>query len=469
MLRGWGLPTSRPLRGGADLAGVQEYIDFYARAPARGRARDRRRGGQGRPDRAAAPARARRAGRRGGRSRSSTRRRRRRPSWSTSGSTSGRTGRVTPFAVLEPVFVGGVTVSQATLHNAHEVERKGVLIGDTVVIRRAGDVIPEVLGPVADKRDGSERAFVMPTHCPECGTELAPGEGGRRRHPLPERPLLSGAAAGAGLPPGGPGRVRHRGARLQGGGRAARLACDHRRGRPVRPRRGEARAGARSSPRRTGRCRRNAARAAGQPATRPRTVRCGGCWWRCRSGTSARPPRRRWRVRSGSMDRSSRRPRRRSWRRSTGSGRPSPRRSRSGSPSTGTARWSRSGGPPGCAWSTEQVATGPRPLAGITVVVTGSLPTTRRDEATEAIAAQRRQGDRLGVEEDRASSSSGDSPGSKYDKAVSLKVPILDEDGLRVLLADGPGRRPGGRDRRGTVGGGVAQPIIAAYRSCNAR
>src|SRR5262249_11480551 len=69
----------------------------------------------------------------------------------------GRTGRVTPFAVLTPVFVGGVTVARATLHNAQEVERKGVLIGDTVVVRRAGEVIPEVLGPVADRRDGSER------------------------------------------------------------------------------------------------------------------------------------------------------------------------------------------------------------------------------------------------------------------------------------------------------------------------
>jgi DNA ligase (NAD+) len=85
----------------------------------------------------------------------------------------GRTGRVTPFAFMEPVTVAGSTVSLATLHNADEVRRKGVLIGDRVVIRKAGDVIPEVLGPVVDARDGTERAFVMPTHCPECGTELA--------------------------------------------------------------------------------------------------------------------------------------------------------------------------------------------------------------------------------------------------------------------------------------------------------
>src|ERR687893_445176 len=85
----------------------------------------------------------------------------------------GRTGRVTPFAFMEPVTVAGSTVSLATLHNADEVRRKGVLIGDRVVIRKAGDVIPEVLGPVVDARDGTERAFVMPTHCPECGTRLA--------------------------------------------------------------------------------------------------------------------------------------------------------------------------------------------------------------------------------------------------------------------------------------------------------
>jgi DNA ligase (NAD+) len=86
----------------------------------------------------------------------------------------GRTGRVTPFAVMEPVRVSGSTVEMATLHNADEVRRKGVLIGDTVVLRKAGDVIPEVVGPVVDLRDGSEREFVMPTVCPACGTALRP-------------------------------------------------------------------------------------------------------------------------------------------------------------------------------------------------------------------------------------------------------------------------------------------------------
>jgi len=86
----------------------------------------------------------------------------------------GRTGRVTPYAVMEPVKVAGSTVEMATLHNASEVQRKGVLIGDTVILRKAGDVIPEVLGPVVSDRTGDERVFQMPTLCPECGSELKP-------------------------------------------------------------------------------------------------------------------------------------------------------------------------------------------------------------------------------------------------------------------------------------------------------
>ena len=90
----------------------------------------------------------------------------------------GRTGRATPFAVLAPVTVAGSEVEFATLHNQDQVRGKGILIGDTVVLRKAGDVIPEILGPVVDLRDGSEREFVMPTICPECGTQLAPASEG---------------------------------------------------------------------------------------------------------------------------------------------------------------------------------------------------------------------------------------------------------------------------------------------------
>jgi DNA ligase (NAD+) len=90
----------------------------------------------------------------------------------------GRTGRATPFAVMQKVLVAGSEVRQATLHNQDVVKAKGILIGDTVVLRKAGDVIPEVLGPVLELRDGSERAFVMPANCPECGTPLAPAKEG---------------------------------------------------------------------------------------------------------------------------------------------------------------------------------------------------------------------------------------------------------------------------------------------------
>lgn len=84
----------------------------------------------------------------------------------------GRTGRVTPFGFMEPVRVAGSTVTNATLHNAQEVTRKGILIGDVVILRKAGDVIPEILGPVIEKRSGNERAFEMPTNCPDCGATL---------------------------------------------------------------------------------------------------------------------------------------------------------------------------------------------------------------------------------------------------------------------------------------------------------
>jgi len=89
----------------------------------------------------------------------------------------GRTGRVTPFAVMEPVKVSGSTVDRATLHNADEIKRKGVLIGDMVILRKAGEVIPEVLGPVADLRTGAEREYEFPVACPACGTPLARDEG----------------------------------------------------------------------------------------------------------------------------------------------------------------------------------------------------------------------------------------------------------------------------------------------------
>ncbi|HUX70630.1 MAG TPA: NAD-dependent DNA ligase LigA [Cellulomonadaceae bacterium] len=122
----------------------------------------------------------------------------------------GRTGRVTPYGVMEPVLVAGSTVEMATLHNASEVRRKGVLIGDTVVLRKAGDVIPEILGPVVELRAGREaelREFVMPTRCPSCGTPLAPAKEGdvdircpnARRCPSQLRERLFNLASRGGL------------------------------------------------------------------------------------------------------------------------------------------------------------------------------------------------------------------------------------------------------------------------------
>jgi DNA ligase (NAD+) len=118
--------------------------------------------------------------------------------------------------------VSGSTVELATLHNADELKRKGVLIGDTVVLRKAGDVIPEVVAPVADLRTGDEREFQFPAHCPECGTRLTREDGGvdwrcpnARSCPAQLRERLFHLA--------GAGRIRYRGARLRGGDRAARL------------------------------------------------------------------------------------------------------------------------------------------------------------------------------------------------------------------------------------------------------
>ena len=172
-LAAWGLPVSDRVRVVDDLAGVQEYVDYYGEH--RHDLDHEIDGVVVKVDQRDLQARL------GATSRA--------PRWAVAvkyppeevttrlldiAVNVGRTGRVTPYGVMHPVTVAGSTVEYATLHNAHEVERKGVLIGDTVVLRKAGDVIPEILGPVADLRDGSQRAFVMPTHCPSCGTALRP-------------------------------------------------------------------------------------------------------------------------------------------------------------------------------------------------------------------------------------------------------------------------------------------------------
>ncbi|MGW5653677.1 NAD-dependent DNA ligase LigA [Streptomyces humi] len=171
LLKTWGLPTSRHNRVVDDLDGVREFIAFYG---------ENRHSVEHEIDGVVVKLdEIRLQGRLGSTARA--------PRWAIAYKYApeevntklidikvgvGRTGRVTPYAQVEPVTVAGSEVEFATLHNQEVVKAKGVLIGDTVVLRKAGDVIPEILGPVADLRDGSEREFVMPAECPECGTPL---------------------------------------------------------------------------------------------------------------------------------------------------------------------------------------------------------------------------------------------------------------------------------------------------------
>ena len=137
----------------------------------------------------------------------------------------GRTGRVTPFGVMEPTRVAGSTVERATLHNAHEVARKDVRPGDTVVLRKAGDVIPEIVGPVLGLRPKGLQEVEDAHHVPGLRHDAGAGEGGRQGPPLPQPRVLPVAGARPGLPRRGAGFVRHRGARLGGGVRPADRAA----------------------------------------------------------------------------------------------------------------------------------------------------------------------------------------------------------------------------------------------------
>jgi len=124
----------------------------------------------------------------------------------------GRTGALTPTARLEPVFVGGANVSNATLHNMDEVERKDIRIGDTVIVRRAGDVIPEVAGVVLAKRPAGAKKVKLPRKCPLCGSEVVRPEG-EAGGALQRRPVLRGPAQGTGTPLRRTPRHGHRGVR----------------------------------------------------------------------------------------------------------------------------------------------------------------------------------------------------------------------------------------------------------------
>jgi DNA ligase (NAD+) len=346
----------------------------------------------------------------------------------------GRTGRVTPFALMTPVKVAGSTVSLATLHNAAEVKRKGVLIGDTVVIRKAGDVIPEVLGPIVDLRDGSECEFVMPTHCPECGTELAPTKEGdadircpnARSCPAQLRERVFHVAGRGALDIEGLGyeaavALLQAGVIADEGDLFTLTADDLLRTELFRTKAGELSANGK-------RLLVNLDTAKKQPLWRvlvALSIRHVG-------PTAARALATEFGDLKTIEDASTEQ-----LAAVEGVG-----------PTIAAAvtewftvdwhrvivdKWRAAG----VRMADERDASVPRTLEGLTIVVTGSLTGFSRDDAKEAIVA--RGGKAAGsVSKKTAYVVAGDSPGSKYDKAVDFGVPILDEDGFRKLLSEGP-------------------------------
>ena len=373
----------------------------------------------------------------------------------------GRTGRVTPYGVMAPVKVAGSTVEMATLHNASEVVRKGVLIGDTVVLRKAGDVIPEIVGPVVDLRDGTERAFEMPTHCPSCGTELRPEKEGdkdircpnSRSCPAQLRERLFALASRSAFDIEALGwegsiAILEAGVLTDEGGLFDLTADDIARV-PI-----YTRAAKKSDPEdavRDGRVLSangerlvaNLAAAKDQPLWRvlvALSIRHVG-------PTAARALAEHFRsldaIREASVE------------------------ELAAAEGVGGViaesiqdwfsvdwhvaivdRWRAAG----VRMEDEVDASTPRTLEGMSIVVTGSLEQYSRDQAKEAIIA------RGGKAASSVSKKTdfvvvGDSPGSKYDKAVSLKVPVLDEDGFRRTAR----RRPGGGPREGPGRRGVTR------------
>ncbi|RSD23633.1 NAD-dependent DNA ligase LigA [Amycolatopsis eburnea] len=346
----------------------------------------------------------------------------------------GRTGRVTPFAVTEPVKVAGSTVARATLHNAEEVKRKGVLIGDRIVLRKAGDVIPEVLGPVVDARTGDEREFVMPTHCPECGTELAYQKEGDKDIRCPNTRFC-------------PAQLRERLFHLAGRGAFdievlgyeaavalldARVVADEG---DVFDLNEESLAEVELFRTKAGELSANARKLiANLDAAKDRPL------WKVLVALSIRhvgPTAAQALAREfGSIERIEQATEEEladvdgvgptiahatqewfevGWHREI------------------VEKWRRAG----VRMEEERDESIPRNLEGLSIVVTGSLDGFSRDEAKEVIMA--RGGKAAGsVSKKTAFVVVGDSPGSKYDKAVQLKVPVLDEGGFRVLLEQGP-------------------------------
>ena len=345
----------------------------------------------------------------------------------------GRTGRVTPYGVMEPVKVSGSTVSQATLHNAAEVRRKGVLIGDTVVLRKAGDVIPEIVGPVVALREGTERAFEMPASCPSCGTALAPEREedadircpNARSCPAQLRERLSHVAGRGAFDIEVMG-YEAADALLQCGlvadeGDLFHLSAERLSTCPF-------------FTRKDGELSTNATKL----LQNIETVKSRPLWRvlvalsiRHVGPTAAQALARELR----SMDRI------------VGSSEEELAAVEGVGPTIARAlgewfavpwhravvdKWRAAG----VGLEEDTAEDGPRPLAGLTVVITGSLRDYSRDSATEAV--QNRGGKVSGsVSKKTSFLVAGENPASKYDKAAALGVPILDDAGFDVLLADG--------------------------------
>ncbi|WP_268220813.1 NAD-dependent DNA ligase LigA [Streptomyces sp. EMB24] len=377
----------------------------------------------------------------------------------------GRTGRVTPYAQVEPVTVAGSEVEFATLHNQDVVKAKGVLIGDTVVLRKAGDVIPEILGPVADLRDGSEREFVMPSECPECGTPLRPMKEGdvdlrcpnaracpaqlrERLFYLAGRKALDiehfGYVAAAALT----GPLEPEEPPLKDEGDLFDLTVeqllpikafvlDQDSGLPKRdPKTGEEKvvtvfANQQGEPKKNALAMlENIAAAKERPLARVLTALSIRHVGPVAAEALAREFRSVDRIEQATEEELSA---------TEGVG-----------PTIAASlkewfaadwhreiirKWKAAGVRMEDERSGEDE--GPRPLEGLTVVVTGTLENFTRDGAKEAL--QNRGAKVTGsVSKKTSFVVVGDNPGSKYDKAMQLKVPVLNEDGFQVLLEEGP-------------------------------
>jgi DNA ligase (NAD+) len=345
----------------------------------------------------------------------------------------GRTGRITPFGVMQPVKVSGSTVERATLHNEDEIKRKGVLVGDTIVLRKAGDVIPEIVGPVVDLRDGSEYEFAFPTVCPACGTPLSRPAGEADTRCPNQRSC--------------PAQLRERLFHLAGRGAfdievlgyeaaaallESKLILDE----------GDL-----------------FSLGAEQLARVPFFTKQDGALSanakKLIENLDAAKTRPLWRVLVALSIRHTGPTAAQALAREFGSIEAIRTASASDlaaadgvgmtiAQSIGEwfevdwhAEIVRKWAAAGVQMAEERGDEGPRPLAGLTVVVTGSLTAWSRDSATEAI--QNAGGKVVGsVSKKTDFVVVGDNPGSKYDKALSLGVPVLDESGFRVLLDAGP-------------------------------